>query len=87
MADPNIVNSGLSKRITVEGSTYEIEIYRLETNATWILEVVDKEGTSIVWDEQFKTDQDALAEALRTIREEGAAAFREDAKVIPFPPR
>jgi hypothetical protein len=85
MADPNIVNSGLSKRTTVEGSTYEIEIYRLETDATWILEVVDKEGTSIVWDEQFKTDQDALAEALRTIREEGAAAFRDHANVVPFP--
>jgi hypothetical protein len=87
MADPNIVNSGLSKRTTVDGSIYEIEIYRLETDATWILEVVDKEGTSIVWDEQFKTDQDALTEALRTIREEGAAAFRDHANVVPFPRR
>ena len=45
-------------------------LYRLETT-DWSLEVVDETGTSIVWDDLFPTDQAALDEALKTIREEG----------------
>jgi hypothetical protein len=46
---------------------------------------VDDEGTSTVWDEQFDTDRAALEEVLNAIEEEGIAAFRENANVIPFP--
>lgn len=85
MADPNIVHSGLSRRITVEGHDYQVDIYRLEDEATWTLEVVDREGTSTVWDEPFKSDAEALAEVMGAVERDGAAAFREHAKVIQFP--
>lgn len=87
MTDPNIVFSGLSRATRVEGQDYKIDIYRLETEPGWSLEVVDRQGTSTVWEHQFSSDQEALDEVLRAIREEGAAAFQENAKIIPFPRR
>lgn len=87
MRDPNIVSSGLSKRVELEEFQLSIEIYRLEDDTEWVLEVVDQHGTSTVWGEQFGTDQDAYDEAMRTIREEGAAAFRDSGNVIQFPKR
>ena len=85
MADPNVVFSGLSTTNDECGLDLRIDIYRLEDNRTWSLEIVDDEGTSTVWDELFKTDQEALDEALKTIREEGAAAFRDAGNVVEFP--
>lgn len=82
MREPNIVYSGLSRRVRVDNLELRIEIYRLEDDPLWALEVVDTEGTSTVWDEQFKTDQDALDAVEAVIRDEGAAAFRDN--VIPF---
>ena len=85
MADPNIVFSGLSTTNSECGLDLRIEIYRLENDPSWSLEVVDQDGTSTVWDDLFDTDQEALDEALKLIREEGAAAFRDTGNVIPFP--
>lgn len=36
----------------------------------WILEVLDAEGTSHVWDERFATDQAALDEAISALEED-----------------
>lgn len=85
MPDPNIVDSGLSQRTTVEGIEFKIEIYRLEHEPKWSLEVVDEDGTSTVWDDLFETDQAALDEVLKTIEKEGLSAFRDSANVVPFP--
>lgn len=84
MAEPNLINSGLSRSIEVDGQTFRIEIYRLE-HTEWSLEVVDEEGTSTVWDELFETDQAALDEVLQSVAREGIGAFQESANVIPFP--
>ncbi len=85
MPDPNIVNSGLSQRVCVEGHDFSIEIYKLEGGKEWSLEVVDEEGTSTVWDDLFNSDQAALDEVMKAIKEEGLAAFRESGNVVPFP--
>ena len=87
MTDPNIVHSGLPQKMTVEGHELSIEIYRLEHDPKWALEVVDEEGTSTVWDDLFETDQAALDEVLRTIEKEGFSAFRDNGNVIQFPRR
>ena len=84
--DPNIVRSGLSGKVTKYGLAVDVEIYRLESDPMWTLEVVDNEGGSTVWDDPFNTDEDAL-EAFRTVlTKEGFGAFTER-KVIPFPKR
>lgn len=85
MPDPNIITSGLSERITVEGHLLSIEIYKLEGELNWSLEVVDEDGTSTVWEELFKTDQFAKNEVLKTINEEGLSGFRDSGNVISFP--
>lgn len=82
--DPNIVKSGLSRKVTQNGITVSVEIYRLEHEPGWSLEVVNASGTSTVWDDLFDTD-DAADEAFRTtLDEEGMQAFFDSATVIPF---
>jgi len=88
MTDPDLIRSGLSRRVTVEGQEFHVEIYRLEHQTTWTLEVVDAEdGASTVWDDEFETAQNAMDVVLKTIEEEGLGAFRESADVIEFPKR
>ena len=47
----------------------KVQIYG-DFKGAWILEVVDAENASHVWDDHFATDQEALAEALRALDEE-----------------
>jgi uncharacterized protein len=72
MTDPDNfpIESPLTQSVTREGKTVQIDIYENGQGA-WILEVIDEHGNSTVWDDPFATDADALAEAFRTIEEEG----------------
>jgi hypothetical protein len=74
LSDPKIIYSALSRTVREGGTEVRIDIYRLETT-DWSLEVVDETGASTVWDELFPTDQAALDEAMKTIREEGIRTF------------
>ena len=82
--DPNLVRSGLSGLVTKDRVTVEVEIYRLEDEPGWSLEVVNDKGTSIVWNDLFSSDRDAYDEFLRTAAEEGMSTFLDNANVIPF---
>ena len=82
--EPNLVTSSLSRRVTRDGITVEVCIYRLESETDWSLEVVNSAGTSIVWDDLFASDDAANEEFLRTVAEEGMSAFLDSAKVVPF---
>lgn len=87
--EPNLVNSSKSQEVVIDGYPFAIEIYRLETDRTWMLEVVDFEGTSHVWDDQFRSDKDARNEAIQTIETQGALAFMRgdddhSDNVVPF---
>lgn len=76
--ETSIVYSKLSRKFTREGTTIEILIYRERVDAEWILEVVDAEGASIVWEESFRTEQDALNEAFQTIANGGLEGFHRE---------
>lgn len=53
-------------------------IYRpAGTKGDWILEVVDQEGYSTVWEDLFPTDRDAFEEFLATIQRDGIRSFLE----------
>lgn len=41
----------------------------------WTAEVVDQHNNSTVWDDEFESDQAALDQVLKDIREEGIEAF------------
>ena len=85
--DPNIVTSGLSRTVTIDGITVEIHIHRLENDPQWTLEVVNDKGTSTVWESLFDTDGEAFAAFQLTVEEEGMEAFLGNDNVIPFPSR
>ena len=68
--DPVPKESSLSQVVERDGRSVEVEIYE-DGMGGWLLEVVDEFGNSSVWDQSFETEQDALDEALKTIREEG----------------
>ena len=62
----------------------DVWICRMETEATWTLEVVNSAGTCTVWDDLFPSDDAADEAFLRTVADEGMAAFVDSAKVVPF---
>jgi len=66
--------SPLCQSITKDGQTVQVDIYEDGTGG-WILEVVDEYNNSTVWDDPFKTDQDALNEVFEEIKKEGIACL------------
>lgn len=82
--EPNIVSSGKACKLVHDGVSFSIEIYRLESNPNWALEVVDDEGTSQVWDDEFSSDNEALEAALTALKDEGAAGFVCGNNIVPF---
>jgi hypothetical protein len=74
--DIEIEYSTLSQSLNRDGVAVEIQIYRIEgSGAGWTLEVEDEEGGSTVWDDEFKIEQAALDEVMKTIKEEGMSVF------------
>ena len=84
MSDPNIIHSGLGGDIQIEGQAFTVQIYALENDPNWILEVVDLDGTSTVWEDPFPSDKAAHEALLAVIETEGIGAFTSG-DVIPFP--
>ena len=73
-----LIESRLSGFITQNDMTIEVFIYRSNAERVWLLEVVDEEGTPIVWDERFATNWAALDEVKRTIEAERMGNFLSD---------
>ena len=82
--EPNLVVSSKSLRVVLEGHWFSIEIYRLEHEEQWTLEVVDADGTSHVWDELFDSDRVARDTAIRALEQEGPLVFMRGSNVVPF---
>jgi uncharacterized protein len=80
----NIVYSDLGGHFTQDGVSVEVIIVKLEGSSEWTLEVLNSNGTSIVWDETFLDDHEAYAEFQRTVTDEGMEAFLDQRNVIPF---
>jgi hypothetical protein len=76
--DPKIIESPLSGPFTRDNITVEVLIYRLETDAEWLLEVVDTQDTSTVWDKTFASDQAAYDFFLDSVEAEGLAQILSD---------
>jgi hypothetical protein len=79
--DPHIIYSNLCRTLSLDGVTVDVQIYRLEHDAQWLLEVVNDEATSTVWDDLFVTDADAYAAFALVVREEGMRSFIDDGDV------
>ena len=77
MSDPEIVMSQLCREIIQDGTKIQVDIYRGENEPGWILEVIDEENASTVWDDPFDTDREALDEVLEVIEKDGIRSFLE----------
>ncbi|MEG3089382.1 hypothetical protein [Sphingomonas sp. PB4P5] len=72
---PELIESPLNRSIEQGGRRLEVNIVRLASERGWSLEVVNDHNTSIVWEDQFKTDRDADAAFRSALAEEGFEAF------------
>jgi len=72
--EQQIMQSKHTQQYSAEGKTVDIDIYRTE-DSSWILEIVDQDNNSTLWEDQFEQEDDALAEALDALKEEGIASF------------
>lgn len=73
--EPELEVSPLSQEISSGGQTVSVEIYRLEGEKNWALEVVDESNNSTCWDDTFETEVAALTEAKKTILSEGISSL------------
>ena len=73
--EPKLIISELSQEISSGGRTVKAEIYRLESQNEWTLEIEDEFNNSTVWDDTFATEPDALIEAKKSILAEGVKNF------------
>ncbi len=86
--DPNLVYSNHGADIDIDGYRFEVQIFRAEHEAEWLLEVIDEVGTSHVWDETFEDDREAFDAAVQTNEEEGVQDFiRGGSNVVQFKPK
>jgi len=69
--DPVIVESSRSCTYAKDGMTVEVAIYRLESSTEWALEVIDSHGTSLVWNDEFASEDEAWAAFETAVKEEG----------------
>ena len=79
MTDPTdeyeITYSPLSGDFRRDGTTVEVLIYQGEDDDGWILEVVDQENASYLWDDKFPTDELAMREFLASVEKSGMKQF------------
>jgi len=73
--EPKLEVSPLSQDVSSGSRTVRVEIFRLEGEASWALEVVDEYNNSTVWDDTFETESAALIEAKKTILAEGVSSL------------
>lgn len=83
--EPHLVPSRHSGVITHDRSTVWLEIFRLEEETKWTLEVINEAGTSIVWEDRFASADAAYAVFQTILEKEGIETFLDERKVIPFP--
>lgn len=74
-AEANLVTSRKSQRVLVDDYPFSLEIYRLENDSARTLEVIEHEGTSHAWEEQFQSDTIACDTAVVAVESEGAVVL------------
>ena len=72
--EKEIITSLLQQHYSENGKTVEVCIYRLP-DTSWTLEIVDEYNNSTVYDDEFVTDEAALALFLAEVEAEGIEAF------------
>ena len=85
--DPELVRSSYSGPVTRQAITVRLEIYRLEGDRQWVLEVVNQNGTSTVWENLFDTDGAAYEAFEAAVEHEGIGTFLDEVGALTSPTR
>lgn len=80
--EPEVIYSPLCARFPKDATVVEVSIFRIGTETTWHLEVINEQNTSTVWDDPFDTDHAAWAEFLSTVEDQGMVAFEDVPTVV-----
>ena len=85
--DIELEHSPLCQQIERDGRSVRVEIYRgKDRDEDWLLEIVDLHtGSSIVWDDLFKTDREAYDFLLAEIADEGLNKLIDDTPKAQLP--
>ena len=73
--EPKLIISNMSQELSSGSRTLNVEIYRLENESEWTLEIEDEFNNSTVWYQTFETESAALVEAKKSILAEGVKSF------------
>lgn len=76
--DLKLVFSPLCRRIRQKRLSIHVQIYRLEQEDGWTLEVENHKSGCTAWDDKFATDQAALDEVMNVLETEGIETFFVD---------
>lgn len=76
---PEIIFSDLCCEIGMEGHLLTVEIFRLEDEMGWHLEVENEFGTLYIYDDPFIADGLAWRAFRKTVADEGLMAFMSKA--------
>jgi len=71
--------SSITKEIEKDGFKVTIEVCKGDEGG-WILEIVDEQWNSTVWDDLFASAKEALDEGVKAIEEEGIQSFIGNSK-------
>ncbi|WP_295630581.1 hypothetical protein [Novosphingobium sp.] len=71
--------SPLSRTVSRDGSSVDVQIYRRVADTAWSFIVVNQTGTSIHWTEAYETDEDALRAFEADLEQDGIDSYRDDA--------
>lgn len=74
MEEVELIYSDHCQSVTRDGKTVRVEIYSTGKD-DWILEVVDEGNNSTVWNDPFRSDDEAFREFHRSLEEEGIDSF------------
>lgn len=77
--DREIEFSPLGGRVTRDGCTVQVHIYRFaKSNDEWTLEVVDHDDGHTVWEDTFPDDQEAYEAFEQALKEDGIRSFVDE---------
>jgi len=72
MSEPEIIRPPPCREISKDGTKIQVDLYRGEDRSGWILEVIDEENASTVWDYPFGTDREAFDAVLDVIEKDAS---------------
>ena len=72
-----VIMSPLCQSFELDGKSVQIDIYNGD-NGGWIVEIIDEFDNPTIWCNELPTEQEALDDAIRTIKADGILTFIGD---------